>query len=398
MAMGTSVLTVSQINRYLKMQFDADQRLADVTVTGELSNFSRNGKSGHLYFSLKDDTSLLRGMMFSATARSLKFSPADGMKVIVRGRIVVYEFRGEYQLRAETMQPDGVGALALAYEQLKERLAHEGLFDEARKRPLPPYPQRIGVITSPTGAVLQDIYRVVARRWPLAELVLCPTLVQGDAAVPQLIHALEELNHQSACDVIIIGRGGGSLEDLWPFNNESLARTVAWSKIPVVSAVGHETDFTLCDLAADRRASTPSVAAEMCTPDMEDIRARLWRCQQYFGQNAQQLLADLRQSVDILLQTSPLGHPWSCIRPRRKALDALAAQVNRLAKTSLESRRNELALLAGKLDALSPLKVLARGYGVIYHQGQAVRDLDVLPAGSEVLLQAEKGRRQAKLL
>lgn len=396
--MGTSVLTVSQINRYLKMQFDADTRLADVTVTGELSNFSRNGKSGHLYFSLKDSASVLHGMMFSATARGLRFRPADGMKVIVRGRVVVYEPNGQYQLRAETMQPDGVGALALAYEQLKQQLAAEGLFDESRKQPLPPCPQRIGVVTSPTGAVLQDIRRVVGRRWPLAELVFCPCLVQGDAAVPQLIHALEELNRQNACDVIIIGRGGGSMEDLWPFNNESLARTVAWSKIPVVSAVGHETDDTLCDKAADYRASTPSVAAEVCTPDIEEVRAQLRKAQRFFEQNALQYLADLRQRVDLLLDASPLRRPQACIQPRREELRQLAGRLETLAAASLERRRRGLALLSGSLDALSPLKVLARGYGVIYHQGRAVRDLAALPAGSEVTLQAEQGRRQATLL
>ncbi|MDE6839137.1 MAG: exodeoxyribonuclease VII large subunit, partial [Acutalibacter sp.] len=263
--MSSTLLTVTQVNRFLRSLIEGDGRLADITITGEISNFTQNSRSGHMYFSLKDSQSVLKSVMFAAAARRLAFTPQDGMKVIIRGRVSVYEPSGQYQLYAETMQPDGVGALALAFDQLKERLAGEGLFDPERKRPLPSWPMRIGVVTSPTGAAVQDILQILGRRWPVAEVVFCPVQVQGDAAVPQLILAVEKLNHARACDVIIIGRGGGSMEDLWAFNNESLARTVAWSQIPVVSAVGHETDFTICDFAADLRAPTPSAAAELCT-------------------------------------------------------------------------------------------------------------------------------------
>lgn len=377
---------------------EGDGRLADITITGEISNFTQNSRSGHMYFSLKDSQSVLKSVMFAAAARRLAFTPQDGMKVIIRGRVSVYEPSGQYQLYAETMQPDGVGALALAFDQLKERLAGEGLFDPERKRPLPSWPMRIGVVTSPTGAAVQDILQILGRRWPVAEVVFCPVQVQGDAAVPQLILAVEKLNHARACDVIIIGRGGGSIEDLWAFNNESLARTVAWSQIPVVSAVGHETDFTICDFAADLRAPTPSAAAELCTPELEAQLENLEAYHQYFCGKALQVIGQLRQRTDLLLQRSPLSQPREYTRRRREILDSMTERLGLLAQSRVDGDRQRLSLLAGRLDALSPLKVLARGYGVIYRDGAAVRDLDALPEGEEVTLQAEKGRRQARLL
>ncbi len=396
--MSSTLLTVTQVNRFLRSLIEGDGRLADITITGEISNFTQNSRSGHMYFSLKDSQSVLKSVMFAAAARRLAFTPQDGMKVIIRGRVSVYEPSGQYQLYAETMQPDGVGALALAFDQLKERLAGEGLFDPERKRPLPSWPMRIGVVTSPTGAAVQDILQILGRRWPVAEVVFCPVQVQGDAAVPQLILAVEKLNHAQACDVIIIGRGGGSIEDLWAFNNESLARTVAWSQIPVVSAVGHETDFTICDFAADLRAPTPSAAAELCTPELEAQLENLEAYHQYFCGKALQVIGQLRQRTDLLLQRSPLSQPWEYTRRRREILDSMTERLGLLAQSRVDGDRQRLSLLAGRLDALSPLKVLARGYGVIYRDGAAVRDLDALPEGEEVTLQAEKGRRQARLL
>ncbi len=396
--MSSTLLTVTQVNRFLRSLIEGDGRLADITITGEISNFTQNSRSGHMYFSLKDSQSVLKSVMFAAAARRLAFTPQDGMKVIIRGRVSVYEPSGQYQLYAETMQPDGVGALALAFDQLKERLAGEGLFDPERKRPLPSWPMRIGVVTSPTGAAVQDILQILGRRWPVAEVVFCPVQVQGDAAVPQLILAVEKLNHARACDVIIIGRGGGSMEDLWAFNNESLARTVAWSQIPVVSAVGHETDFTICDFAADLRAPTPSAAAELCTPELEAQLENLEAYHQYFCGKALQVIGQLRQRTDLLLQRSPLSQPREYTRRRREILDSMTERLGLLAQSRVDGDRQRLSLLAGRLDALSPLKVLARGYGVIYRDGAAVRDLDALPEGEEVTLQAEKGRRQARLL
>ena len=243
--MSAAPLTVTQVNRFARSLIEGDGRLNDILIAGEISNFSGHYKSGHLYFSLKDEHSLVKAVMFASSANRLHFRPADGMRVVIRGRVSLYEAAGQYQLYAGDMQPDGLGALALAFEQLKNRLAEEGLFDPSRKRPLPPFPQRIGVITSPTGAAVRDILQITARRWPVAEILLCPVLVQGEAAPAQLTAAVRALNAEGSCDVIILGRGGGSMEDLWAFNSEALARAVAGSRIPVVSAVGHETDFTI---------------------------------------------------------------------------------------------------------------------------------------------------------
>lgn len=396
--MSATVLSVSQVNLFLRSLIDGDGRLADILVVGELSNFTVNSRSGHMYFSLKDAKSLLRGVMFASAARRLRFRPEDGMRVIVRGRVSVYEPNGQYQLYAEDIQPDGVGALALAYEQLKQRLAAEGLFDQSRKRPLPPYPARIGVVTSPTGAALQDMLQIMGKRWPVAEVVLCPAQVQGEQAPAQLIAGLRELNRRQACDVIIIGRGGGSTEELWAFNDEELARAVAASEIPVVSAVGHETDFTVCDLAADLRAPTPSAAAVLCTPDREALAEDLLSYHRWFRSRGLQLVDSLRQRVDMLVQNSPLCRREEYVLRRRAQLDGLWARLCSLTEGQAQAGRRNLAVLAGKLDALSPLKVLSRGYGIIYHQGAAVRDLDALPEGAEVVLQAEKGKRTARLV
>lgn len=394
-----STLTVTQVNRFIKSLIEGDGRLSDIHIAGEISNFTDHYKSGHLYFSLKDDKSVIKAVMFASAARRLKFRPANGMKVIIRGRVSVYEPTGQYQLYAEDMQPDGIGALAMAFEQLKEKLSAEGLFDPAKKRPLPPYPEKIGVITSPTGAALQDILQIIGRRWPAAEVLLCPVLVQGNLAAGQLKAALEALNRDASCSVIIIGRGGGSMEELWPFNDESLARAVAASQIPVVSAVGHETDFTICDFAADLRAPTPSAAAELCTPSRFEELPNLLAYNQYFREAAGRTVEYLRQSVDILVQDSPLRAPDSFFSLQKTRLAGLAGRLPAAYGSMLDKRRRELALAAGKLDALSPLKVLARGYSVIYDgQGRAVRDLTELPAGTLVELQAEKGKRRAELL
>lgn len=396
--MSSAPLTVTQVNRFVKSLIEGDGRLNDILIAGEISNFSDHYKSGHLYFSLKDERSLIKAVMFASSARRLRFRPGDGMRVVIRGRVSLYEATGQYQLYAEDMQPDGLGALALAYEQLKTRLAEEGLFDPDRKRPLPPYPQRIGVVTSPTGAAVRDILQITARRWPVAEIILCPVLVQGESAPAQLTAAVNALNADGSCDVIIIGRGGGSMEDLWAFNDETLARAVAASRIPVVSAVGHETDFTICDFAADLRAPTPSAAAELCTPELSVQLERVLACNRYFHEKARETIEALRQTVDILVQDSLVGGPEQYVARRREKLDHLNETLVRSIREKLEERREALTLAAGKLDALSPLKVLARGYSVIYHDGKAVRNLDALSVGDEVNLRAEKGQRKAKLL
>ena len=397
--MTSTVLTVSQVNFFVKSLIEGDGRLSDILIAGEISNFTDHYRSGHLYFSLKDEKSVLKAVMFAGAARRLRFRPADGMKVLIRGRVSVYEPTGQYQLYAEDMQPDGVGALSLAYEQLKERLAAEGLFDRERKRPLPPYPERIGVVTSPTGAAVRDILQITARRWPVARIVLCPVLVQGEGAPRQLIAAVKALNRARACDVIILGRGGGSMEDLWAFNDEGLARAVAASAIPVVSAVGHETDFTICDFAADLRAPTPSAAAELCTPEIREEKAQVRALHRYFWEGSRKTVEYLRQSLDLLVQDSPLGEPGGYLAPYRARLEGLDRRLARRGRGLVGEERGKLSLLAGKLDALSPLKVLARGYAVVYGEdGRILRDADALAPGEVVTIRAAKGQAQAKVV
>ena len=269
-----SEITVSELNSYIKSILDNDKRLSAISVRGEISNFKRHS-SGHLYFTLKDDGGQIRAVMFRSYADRIRFMPEDGMKVIVRAEVSVYAQAGTYQLYVNSMQPDGVGALYLAYEQLKERLACEGLFDQEHKIPLPSYPTRIGVITSPTSAAVRDIINVTGRRYPLATVYVYPALVQGDGAEKSLIEGLKYFEQSGLADVIIIGRGGGSIEDLWAFNSEALARCIYTMNTPVISAVGHETDFTICDFVADMRAPTPSAAAEIAVPDIRELSMRM---------------------------------------------------------------------------------------------------------------------------
>lgn len=396
--MRNTVLTVSQVNFFVKSLIEGDGRLQSVLISGEISNFTDHYRSGHLYFSLKDDKSVLKAVMFASAARRLKFRPRDGMKVLIRGRISVYEPSGQYQLYAEDMQPEGVGALSLAFEQLKERLAEEGLFLQEHKRSIPAYPERIGVITSPTGAAVRDILQITARRWPLAKIVLAPVLVQGEQAPGQIVEALREMDRQKACDVIILGRGGGSLEDLWAFNDEAVARAVFACSIPVVSAVGHETDFTICDFVADLRAPTPSAAAELCTPDWREQLSQVTTYQRYFREEGPKLIEYLRQSLDLLVQDSPLASPQEFLLKRREKVNDLAVGLENGLQRRLEREQKRLAVLSGTLDALSPLKVLSRGYAVVMGEQGVVRKASEVDPGQRVTIRLAEGSLSAQIL
>lgn len=363
------VITVSQLNRYVKMLLQEDVALTPVYVSGEISNFVNHYKSGHLYFSLKDENALVKAVMFRTYAARLAFRPEGGMKVIVRAKASVYEKDGTFQLYVEDMQPDGVGALQIAYEQLKKRLQEEGLFDAARKKALPPFPTRIGVITSPTGAAVRDILNVLARRYPLAQVVFLPVLVQGEGAPPQLVAALERMNREKAADVLIIGRGGGSLEELWAFNDERVCRAVAASEIPVISAVGHETDFTLCDFAADLRAPTPSAAAELAVPDTAELFLSLRQTQVQLTVLMRSRLEKVRTELQILHRQKALSSPTYYVEQMAMQLDLLTRSFEHSAKTALQDAHAQLSALAAKLDALSPLKVLSRGYAMARTDG-----------------------------
>lgn len=362
------VLTISQLNRYIKSLLDGDQMLSSVFLTGEISNFTNHYKSGHMYFSLKDSQCVVRAVMFAAQARRLRFLPQDGMKVIVRGRVTVYEQSGQYQVYVDDMQPDGLGALNLAYEQLKTRLAAEGLFDASRKKPLPAYPKAVGVVTSPTGAAVQDIKQILGRRFPLAEVILCPVLVQGAGAAEQIAAAVEHFNRLECADVLIVGRGGGSMEDLWAFNEEIVAHAVANSRIPVISAVGHETDFTICDFAADLRAPTPSAAAELAVPDIRELMAYV--------------------SGSMLRMKKSLG-----IEMHRMQIDRLVDRMSGKMKRDLETGRMRLAERSASLQAFSPLRVLARGYSVALDaDGETVRSVAQVRQGDSLNLIVQDGR------
>ena len=373
-------VTVSQLNTYLRSKMEEDPLLSQIFVVGEISNFTNHYKSGHLYFSLKDDRAVVKAVMFAQHARRLRFVPENGMKVLVRGRVSIYEAGGQYQIYAEELQPDGLGALNMAYEQLKKKLEAEGLFAQERKKTLPLYPQRIGVITSPTGAAVHDILSILARRFPVAEVVFCPVLVQGEGAAPQLVRALRQMNRYGGVEIIIIGRGGGSLEDLWAFNEESVARAVADSRVPVISAVGHETDYTICDFVADVRAPTPSAAAELAVPEQTEILFTLRYQQRRMAQNLRAMLESQRQRLDYLLLSSPLQRPELLTAEKKEALAALWEQLQRAEQALADEKKKELQQAAEHLQALSPLAVLGRGFSVVYgrdHQPlKSARDVE----------------------
>lgn len=389
---NTLVLSVSQLNRYIKMNFDADENLANIFISGEISNFTNHYRTGHLYFTLKDDSAAVRAVMFNSSAKRLKFMPEDGMKVIARGRVSVYEASGQYQLYVDDMQPDGVGALNLAYEQLKEKLQKEGLFSELHKKPLPPYPEKVGVITSPTGAAVRDIINVLGRRFPYAEIVFCPVLVQGDGAHLQLTDAVNLFNSERAADVIIIGRGGGSIEDLWEFNDEGLARAVYNSDIPVISAVGHETDFTICDFVADMRAPTPSAAAELAVPDANELQYALSALKNRMFLNVSSGIADRRSRLEYLTSKGALKSPDEMLLNRSQRLDTAFSKMMSSYENRIGGKKVEFISAATALSKLDPMSVLMRGFAFVSDKsGKNVYSSQALAKGDKINVRFHDG-------
>lgn len=389
---NTLVLSVSQLNRYIKMNFDADENLANIFISGEISNFTNHYRTGHLYFTLKDDSAAVRAVMFNSSAKRLKFMPEDGMKVIARGRVSVYEASGQYQLYVDDMQPDGVGALNLAYEQLKEKLQKEGLFSELHKKPLPPYPEKVGVITSPTGAAVRDIINVLGRRFPYAEIVFCPVLVQGEGAHLQLTDAVNLFNSERAADVIIIGRGGGSIEDLWEFNDEGLARAVYNSEIPVISAVGHETDFTICDFVADMRAPTPSAAAELAVPDANELQYALSALKNRMFLNVSSGIADRRSRLEYLTSKGALKSPDEMLSNRSQRLDTAFSKMLSSYENRIGGKKVEFISAATALSKLDPMSVLMRGFAFVSDKnGKNVFSSQALAKGDKINVRFHDG-------
>lgn len=382
--MGGFALTVTQLNRYVRSLLEGDRNLASVFVTGEISNFKNHYQSGHLYFSLKDDSALVRCVMFRSDAARLKFQPQDGMKVICRGRVSLYDRDGQYQYYVEDMQPDGAGSLALAFEQLKRKLQKEGLFDEKLKRPLPELPQRIAVVTSETGAAVRDILSILNRRYPLCEVVLCPVQVQGAWAAESMIDALGRLNKLDNIDIIIIGRGGGSAEDLWAFNDENLARAILRTKAPVISAVGHETDYTICDFVADLRAPTPSAAAELAVPDIARVKDRVNIAYLSILNHVTNKVDALYKRLYDLSQRRVLKNPAYIFDQYILKCDYLSERLNKAFAQIVNENNARFVRLSAALDALSPLKVLSRGYSVVYKNNRVVSSVKELSKGDSV--------------
>ncbi|MBQ3426415.1 MAG: exodeoxyribonuclease VII large subunit [Clostridia bacterium] len=351
--------TVSRVNNYIKRLIESKPVLADIWVRGEVSNYKKHS-SGHIYMTLKDENSVLKAVMFRYAASGLTFSPTDGMKVVARGRVSVYEAGGTYQLYIDEMIPDGVGALYLEYERLKKQLSGEGLFDESHKKPIPRFPARIGVITAPTGAAVRDIINVCTRRYPLAELVIYPALVQGAGAKESIVKGIEYFNSKHNADTLIVGRGGGSIEDLWAFNEECVARAIYASEIPVISAVGHETDFTIADYVADMRAPTPSAAAEISVPSADELARYISVCHARLYNAAGARIESLRQRLMRLMPRDPRDK----INELMQRLDMRVGRMENAYRLTLSERARSLGVLSGKLDALSPLKTLTRGYSI----------------------------------
>lgn len=387
---SANVYTVTQVNHAIKLLLEGQEAFCNLYIQGEISNYKKYA-SGHHYFTLKDADGVLSAVMFRSDASRLRFQPENGMKVIARGRIGVYPQRGQYQMYVADMMPDGIGALTIAFEQLKQRLYQEGLFEEAHKKPIPRLPERIAVVTSPTGAAVRDILRILKRRYPVAQVVIYPVLVQGKEAAGQIASAIQAVNRRNDADVMIVGRGGGSLEDLWAFNEEIVARAIYASEIPVISAVGHEPDVTISDFVADARASTPSNAAEIAAADSLTIRNFLYSADNALRGDIQETLHACRLKLEALDKRRKLRTPMGYIQDKRYALEHVSGQMVSAMQRILAADRQRFVEQAAYLDAYSPLKVLSRGYSVVTKDDAVISSSAKLHKEDEVLIRFAKG-------
>lgn len=391
------ILSVSEVNGYAKAVLDEDPVLSDVYVSGEISNLKRHS-SGHMYFSLKDAGGQLSAAMFKWQCQYLRFAPANGMRVVAHGRISIYEAGGQYQMVVSSLQPDGIGALYAAYEQLKAKLESEGLFAPERKKPIPAMPRRVGVVTSKTGAAVRDIINIITRRWPMSEIVLAPVTVQGDAAPFQIARAIRRMNGQQACDVMIVGRGGGSIEDLWAFNDEDVVRAVADSDIPVISAVGHETDFTLCDFVADLRAPTPSAAAELAVPEQAAVSEFIADTHRRMSEIMAVRIQRMSDRLDNAASRRCFASPAYLYETKSQRLDMAIARLDSGISALTGAGRERLSRVCAALTALNPLAVLGRGYSVITNGGKVVSSRTQLAAGDKISIQLSDGFAAAEVI
>ncbi|MBQ9744895.1 MAG: exodeoxyribonuclease VII large subunit [Clostridia bacterium] len=390
--------TVSQVNEYIKLLIEEEIQLQDLYISAEISNFKHHSV-GHMYFTLKDENSEIRAVMFRSYASRLNFRVENGMKVLVHARVGVYEKAGSYQLYVDSMQPDGIGSLYLAFEQLKERLMKEGLFDESHKKPLPKFPKRIGVVTSPTGAAVRDIIKVAKNRCPFINILLYPSAVQGKDAPYELTQAIEHFNLLDSVDVIIIGRGGGSIEDLWGFNDEGLARAIYNSHIPVVSAVGHEIDFTICDFVADVRAATPSHGAELVTPNCIELKNKVCNLYLNMKNNILFTISDYRNLINGYMSSGALKNPMAMFDQKKMRL--ITSSDRLYSSMDLKNRecRGDVQRISAQLTALNPLAVLSRGYGAVFsNNGNVIKSIEQVNKGEIITVKISDGDITAEII
>lgn len=391
-------MTVTELNEYVKMSLEANPVFGDIFIKGEISNFTNHYKTGHFYFTVKDENSSLKAVMFRTYTSRLAFKPENGMKVIIHGRITAFVRDGQYQLYADSMEPDGVGALYIAFEQLKAKLSAEGLFSPERKRPIPKIPTRVGIITAPTGAAIRDMINISGRRFPMAELVLFPSLVQGADAPEQLVSGLNYFSETGSVDVVIIGRGGGSIEDLWAFNDEGVARAVAMSRVPVISAVGHETDFTICDFVADLRAPTPSAAAELALPESGELKRKLNNTVSHNMLLISRGIESRRRSLEALSSSRVLRDPKNITDEKRMLTVSLTDKLFAASRAMIDSNRIKFLSSAAKLDALNPLSILSRGYTALFNEGgNVIKSVAEVNRGDVVTMRAADGEITAEV-
>ncbi|MBE6719877.1 MAG: exodeoxyribonuclease VII large subunit [Ruminococcaceae bacterium] len=389
-----AVFTVSQVNMYIKSLFDEIPPIQNIYIKGEISNFKHYNR-GHMYFTLKDSKSQLKCVMFSGDNYKLRFEPENGMKVVCFGQIGVYERDGVYQLYVRDMQVDGVGDLQVAFEQLKSKLESEGLFEQSHKKPIPMYPKKIGVVTSNMGAAVEDIKNVISRRYPLCEIVISPTIVQGELAAPDIVRSIRFLDSVEGIDTIIVGRGGGSIEDLWAFNTEEVARAVYLCNTPIISAVGHETDTTICDFVADMRAPTPSAAAELAVPDINHLKLNVANLASSLNDAIEKIAENEQTRLDYIKNKSALSNRGVFFEKLFASVQNSGERINLAFKNRIENEGRRISGIARALTALSPLEVLSRGYSITKHDGKVVAAIDGLKVGDTITVVLSDGEISA---
>lgn len=390
-------VTVTALTKYIKWKFEHDHHLEDIFVTGEISNFKHHSR-GHFYFTLKDDGAAIGAMMFASSAMKVKFEPKDGMKVFLRGRISVYEPSGTYQIVVSEMKSDGVGDLYLAYEQLKKELGELGLFDPAHKKPIPQIPRVIGVVTSPTGAAIKDIINTITRRFPFCKVILYPALVQGEEAKNSIVEQIKLAEEQALCDVLIVGRGGGSIEDLWAFNEKIVAYAIYNCNIPIISAVGHEIDFTIADFVADKRAATPTAAAEIATPNKDVLKQNIIQIYGILNKNIKNTFDNYKLILGNLEKSLDNNSPKTALTHKREIVDAKFNSLGLMIKAILANKENSYKVLIEKLKALNPLQIMDKGYSIAKHNDEIVRSVKQVKENDLIDITLNDGSIRAKVM